>query len=324
MTRIIAFMLMFLALASIDVTAERRSVYIEGEKLSLDDQFNVAVSSNLSSLWVEVRAAVSGNKERVGMSVPEWKIHWTASDSSHYDCAISWGNTDFASIYDKRFMRVSINRFGNQVLSWDVTEGVDLGGGYNSVALLFNGDKLLVQAGDKTLSLIGEGPICSMPVGAVSITSNRGLDLKEVRLIEENLLRAEIMTSWTIDKLDKYFASSTDGREGYWEYLDRETDSSLSGIGGKYTLAIVRSGEGYDIIYIDGARVDADKWRPGMKKGELRSTVFENHYHLYWYDSAMNFLGRDYEFNADYAASLWTFNFPLLSSRLRFSRQPSN
>ncbi len=324
MTRIVFFLLMFFSLVSIDAGAERRNIYIGGKKLESGERFSVTVPSGLSSLWVEARAAVSGNRERAGMSVPEWKIQWIADDGSCYDCSLSWGNTDFASVYDKRFMRVSVKRFGNQLLSWDITENVDLGSGYNSVALLFSGTKLQVQLGDKTLSLIGELPFSSMPVGDVSITGNRGLDLKEVRLIEESAPDTEIMTSWTVERLDEYFASSTDGREGYWEYLDRETDSSLSGIGGKYTLAIVRSGKGYDIIYIDGARVDADKWRPGMKKGELRSTVFENHYHLYWYDTAMNQLGRDYEFNADYTSSLWTFNYPLLSSRLRFSKQPSN
>ena len=61
------------------------------------------------------------------------------------------------------------------------------------------------------------------------------------------------MYSWTEDNLDKYLLGSRDPVEGYWCYLDRANNKAMAIPGGYYRLAIVNNGNGYDIIYLDGA-----------------------------------------------------------------------
>lgn len=134
-----------------------------------------------------------------------------------------------------------------------------------------------------------------------------------------------LMTHWTIDSLAAYFSKSGDPVEGFWSFLDRDNDPAWAIPGGFYELAIVRSAteaKAYDIIYLGGAKVDASRWREGMRKGRLRPTIFADHYSMEWTDSRFN---ADYEeITADVSAegTILTLNFPLYHSKLRFSKRP--
>ena len=46
-------------------------------------------------------------------------------------------------------------------------------------------------------------------------------------------------------------------------------------MGGRYTIALVETSTGYDVIYIDGAQVKKSQWHLGMKKGEMTKTQNE-------------------------------------------------
>ena len=71
----------------------------------------------------------------------------------------------------------------------------------------------------------------------------------------ENENQVAVTTLWTLDALDEYLSNSSDPMEGYWKYLDRDMEEKWLRIGGRYTLAVVRADDGYDILYIDGAQV---------------------------------------------------------------------
>lgn len=108
---------------------------------------------------------------------------------------------------------------------------------------------------------------------------------------------------------------------GIWTALDRDTDSRRALAGGRYKLAVVpRNDEGYDIIYLGGAEVNSSAWKPGMRKGILKPTIFKDHYDLIWYDSKMMPIEFDASASVEQGAIL-TLSFPLLKSTLRFSRR---
>nr|WP_301709644.1 hypothetical protein [uncultured Duncaniella sp.] len=42
----------------------------------------------------------------------------------------------------------------------------------------------------------------------------------------------------------------------------------------------------YDIVYVSGAQVCGDRWKPMMLKGLLRPVIFDGHYDMEWVDSS--------------------------------------
>ena len=120
--------------------------------------------------------------------------------------------------------------------------------------------------------------------------------------------------------LDERFASSVDPLEGYWSYLDRETDDSRARLGGRYDLAIVKEGDEYVLLYVDGAEVNSSMWKPMMIKGSMKPTPFKSHYDLTWYDSMMEPMDDD-TFSMVDGDMILTLKFPVYRSQLRFYKR---
>lgn len=78
---------------------------------------------------------------------------------------------------------------------------------------------------------------------------------------------------------------SQDPVEGYWQIFDRNLEESLLRLGGEYKLAIVKDHDRYAIVYLAGARVNAEQWQPGMVKGWLTPTPFPGLFDLEWLDA---------------------------------------
>ena len=90
-------------------------------------------------------------------------------------------------------------------------------------------------------------------------------------------------------------------------------------LGGRYTLAVVRADDGYDIIYIDGAQVKKSQWQPCMKKGHMTKTIFSGNYDLTWIDATMEPISEDAFATVENGVIL-TFNFPIFKSQVRFAK----
>ena len=90
-------------------------------------------------------------------------------------------------------------------------------------------------------------------------------------------------------------------------------------LGGRYTLALVRNDDGYDIIYIDGAQVKKSLWHEGMLKGRLTKTMFSGNYEASWIDATLEPIDRDVQATLENGIIL-TVNFPVYKSQVRFSK----
>lgn len=116
-------------------------------------------------------------------------------------------------------------------------------------------------------------------------------------------------------------AASSDSPTGIWNYLDGENDDLIARNGGRYRLAIIPDGEkGYSVIYLGGAEVKRDSWKPGMIKARLRPTRFTDHYDTVWYDAEMQPIDRDVSATIEQKAIL-TVYLPALGAKLRFARE---
>lgn len=125
-----------------------------------------------------------------------------------------------------------------------------------------------------------------------------------------------------------YLKESRDSIEGVWGYLDRNIDGERHKLGGFYTLATVRNGDHYDILYLGGAKEFPELWEPMMKKGVLKTTIFSNHFDLQWIHSDRHSpeASEDASSQEQYASidqnSILTLNFPLYNAQIRFRRLP--
>jgi len=86
-------------------------------------------------------------------------------------------------------------------------------------------------------------------------------------------------TEWREDNLKKYFDSNNiDSIEGIYEKIYKEdADAEYD----KYLFGVIKSDEGYDIIYLDGSS-NSDDWKEGDLKAKMLSTS-KPVYKLDWY-----------------------------------------
>ena len=292
--------------------------------LESDKYFLIEQEDSIHSLTIEARLSVSKNKERAGLSKSKWRVVWNYSSSLNYDFVeLTWENTNFGDIYDCRQAIISIGRVNDGVdklfKSVKLKDGVNLSTGANSVMVEIDSGHLNLFVGDKQLKYIETYEVETLLGSFCGVISN--VDAKVSNLIVETVLNKEcrLQTSYKEQDLLLHFLSSANGDEGFWTYLDRDVDLDYARLGGKYRLALVKNNEGYLIIYIDGAETNKYKWREGMIKGVLKSTIFKNHYDLVWYDSTLDLI--DCEANAFIENSILTLNFPLYKSSIRFFKE---
>ena len=85
----------------------------------------------------------------------------------------------------------------------------------------------------------------------------------------------------------------------------------------------MRSDNGYDLIYIDGAQVKKSMWEPGMLKGHITPTLFTGNYDLMWIDATMEPIDNDCYATIENGIIL-TLNFPVYKSQVRLSKIINN
>lgn len=95
-------------------------------------------------------------------------------------------------------------------------------------------------------------------------------------------------TQWNNVSLNEYYKTHRTTLlplEGFWDiiYYRNEGDTDLK-MGGEYRLAIVAQDDGYDIIYLSGAKIHPNRWQEGHTKGHIKSN-YSNIYGVTWYDA---------------------------------------
>ncbi|MDE6308752.1 MAG: hypothetical protein K2L81_01015, partial [Muribaculaceae bacterium] len=294
------------------------------EKCELHPDTTVAITWPVvpSRGYVEVRGAVKGNGDCHGESRQRWGVKWTNGNGVSCRVALSWGNTDFGDFTDRRYLRADIIENDSIVDTHYYYKDVDLYDGPNTLALDFTDGKLGVSVGSRHL--------------ADSFTSTQSIsipDSMEVWTVEPLMISSVVARSWpdyaaiyppqwTYDDLYERIAGTTDPMEAFWSYFDRNTGETTQ-IGGRYLLATVACGDGYDIVMVDGARVNQSMWACGTVKGRLLPSIFIDTYTLGWRDATGRWMHRDNDLTATVAnSSLLTLHFPNIGATLRFSRMP--
>lgn len=246
-----------------------------------------------------------------------WAINW-----DDYQLSVQWHHTAKGTEYDHLSILASYHdahsKAIEKLIPCDVTQN-DL-----PITLWVKVDTILsISAGYDTLSdaitLSGNLPATK---GPISLTSAGSTEIKELRITQLPDYQGIVATNLTQNDVLDRLASTTDPMERLWVYFDRENDPDRVRLGGKYTLATLANDHGgYDIIYMDGAEVQGDKWQAGMLKGQLTPTVFAGRYNLMWIDAVMQPMDNKWEGQAEVnlPTGVLTLNFPLIGAQLRFN-----
>lgn len=267
---------------------------------------------------------ISQNGKNKKVKNTEWGlvINYTSS-LDYYAIVLQCSNTSPHDMLDKRKMTCSLVHFeeGNRknIVTKELDKDVDLYTGDNLMIAEYTNNHIAVQIGSKNARKVFSVPLMQEKDVKVGVYCGPGSDVRVERFIvkqKEDPI-AKVQTEWTEEKLEKHLTQSTDANEGYWKYLDRDIDENSLRLGGRYTIALVATNSGYDILYIDGADVLSDKWKKCLLKGRLIKTNFQDHYDLVWYDASFAPFYYDVSASID-GGNIMTLYFPIQNSQLRF------
>ena len=253
-----------------------------------------------------------------------WRVAVSCSNSNLYNESV-----------DSRTMTVKlINDYcgGTVVKQVTLDNGIDLDMGCNFLGVTVEENNISVKIGKyqlkevlsyrltasdieaatgipcvKTGYFVGPGAMISIERAVLSFND------------QPRFTSANLETQWTREALDRHFATSKNPYEGYWSYLDRDMEDHWLKLGGKYTIALVESENGYDVIYVDGAQVKKSMWHTGMKKAEMTQTIFTDNFTGKWFDATLEPITDDV-FVTFESGVILNFKFPVYKSQLRFSK----
>lgn len=290
-------------------------------------QLRIANLNNKQGKTRSIKNPMTGEKTTI--SSTEWGLVFN-DDGTGYYCAVVLecdNSAPYNDITDQRTMSVKVIERGitdSRVLAeCSINKGISLEDEMNTISIDVDERGVKVAIGKNELQEILEVPVArpseAVAVGYLVGPGARVAIERAVLTIDNEKQVMTTSTMWTREALDEYFAVSSDPIEGYWQYLDRDMQDEWLRLGGRYTLAIVRADDGYDIIYIDGAQVKKSMWQSGMLKGHMTKTVFSGNYDATWIDATMEPIDKDVQASVENGIIL-TLNFPVYKSQVRFSK----
>lgn len=289
-------------------------------------QLRLANLNNKQGKTRAIKNPMTGDKTT--LTSFDWGLVFNFDDMGDY-CAVVLScdnSTPFDDITDQRTMQVRlIQRKGQSTIELaqaTLSKGVALEDGMNTLCVDVDDRGVNVSIGKDELQHVLEAPI-TRPDGAVTVGYLVGpgsrVAIERAVLTIENEKQVAPTSRWTREALDEYFNVTSDPLEGYWKYLDRDMTDEWLRLGGRYTLAVVRADDGYDLIYIDGAQVKKSMWHEGMLKGHMTKTIFSGNYDATWIDATMEPIEKDVQATIENGVIL-TLNFPVYKSQVRFAK----
>lgn len=185
--------------------------------------------------------------------------------------------------------------------------------------VLFNGKEISVMAGPGKLDYVGKIDYAGY-IDDVEITSRYDITLcrhNSLHIPQAHIPRLFENEDDIISSLEEI----ADPRCGIYNFFDEEFDMKIAVKGGRYRLALLPAEEGgYNLIYIEGAVVQSDRWHTGMLKAYLQPTPFVGTYILFWTDSNCNIID-DMTPYATIEGVIITVVFPLQKAKFRFVKE---
>lgn len=253
-----------------------------------------------------------------------WSLIWNYTDDANYTRATLYLPSDMrhSDLYATEAL-VEVVRYAagrpEEVGSHKIADAIDGGKGMNSLKLVYDGGRATLYAGSTD-----QKEVCAVPFaadgGVVAYLSDGPVRVQRADVRSHASSAPRSCAHASVDQLAEHIRASADPMEGFWEYLDRSTDPAKAVTGGSYTLATVRSGDAYDIVYIKGAEVASAAWRPLQLKGRLKPTIFKGNYDMEWITASMQTISKDADAQLSDDGAILTLRFPALGAQVRLRR----
>lgn len=267
-------------------------------------------------------------REKVKLTSTQWGLVFNFDDNSDY-CAVvlSCDNSaPYNDITDQRTMQISVVQHigdnATELAHATLSKGISLEDDMNTLCVDVDERSVNVSIGKNELQQVIEAQV-HRPAGPIHVGYLAGpgsrVAVERAVLTIENENQVSSSRQWTREALDEHFATSSDPNEGYWQYMDRDMEEKWLRMGGRYTIATVRTDDGYDIIYLTGAQVNKTQWQEGMFKGHMSKTIFSGNYDLKWIDATLEPIENDAYATIENGVIL-SLNFPLYKSQVRFAK----
>lgn len=270
---------------------------------------------------------VSGHRKRRVSSTRCGIIFDALNDSNYNAVLVSCHNSHLHDdLLDKRYMEVELVQVCNNreqvIRSVQIDKNIDMADGLNAIGVDVDNNTVSVLVGDDKLNQLFTIELPTMHTGAhlgLAIGPGARVQVERTVLSYKTYNQRIVNTPWTIEKLNQHFARSQNPYEGYWEYLDRDMSDDVLRLGGRYTIALVETTTGYDMIYVSGAQVKKSLWTTGMLKGRLEKTIFTDNFKASWIDATLRPIDLDVQ-AAFESGVILTIKFPVYKSQVRFSK----
>lgn len=244
---------------------------------------------------VEARASVA--KGGIGSSKPRrWSINW-----SGVSVVLEFDLSSYVDGIDNPRLNVECN--GEKV---SVTKGVNFAGGFNSVAIEWaSNGSATVSVGEYGLTEVLRFDSLPMPADSIRIAGSS--PMVDCLVVEtDNRDFGRLQTAYSQAELNSAIR---------WRYLDKENNPDLALSGGEYVLAQI----GNDLVYVSGAKTNAEQWKSGMLKARLTATGYSGYYKVDWYDSTGKLIPDESYAELNATAKTMKITFPKLQTSLRFT-----
>lgn len=319
---IVIFILYISSIATASAQYWSRPVFSTENDSTVEFVFNNKIS--LESLSLEARVAIKSIKSKNG----EFGISWKTSNGMDIIVMLNdltYNSNLFNGIDEIELKVTAYDGQNERELAKSVlTKNIGTCGNANSLQIKFTKDKnTIIYVGnallDKRIEL--DKQYSDMPIEAALITKGKCRVINMNSHAESDKL-ISLSTNWTLEKIKSKIKDNSK-LNGLWKYLDRQTDSRYTQLGGNYKLATIEEEDGsISIIYIEGAQTNRSNWQQGMKKGILHRTPLIDNYDLQWFDSQMNLIDKECYATFEQDGNILILNFPLLKSVLRFVKKP--
>lgn len=323
---------LLMALTAIAVNASpiyERRVYLD----SLDAVADTMVSINLPEgfmrpIAIEARIGFGPTGRDTGHRQAKAGLIWgMKSDDDYHMAVISPGAKTLDDMIDDRYLHLDVIRHtsaGDSLIkSVECRSGINPAPGHNHFAVEIDrsSKEAIISIGKSSLTTMAVIECDGSAEGRFAVMATAGVRLPLVVAAYRSV--NTVPDSGVDEAAIRMTERRPDSPIGVWEYLDRDTDSRRALAGGRYRLGIIPAADGaagdYDIVYLGGAEVNSQRWKPGMIKGRLKAMPFAAHWDLLWYDSDMRLISRDINASME-QNSILSLNFPLMKSTIRFYR----
>lgn len=264
------------------------------------------------------RYKVSNDKGANKVAHPGWGIIISDRNGNREKISIS----TYDNPRDETYSRTSLKfQADSRQTAMSITEGMDFFSGPNSFLLSMDSGEMELMGGNREYR-----PILTWH-SDITVPDSIGFFVTPGTRLEVDYLNVEYPSPHfnlepsefgNPDILTTYLRRSSNPIEGIWKVYDRVLEENQLRMGGEYTVAVIATSSGYDMYYLSGGAVMAEKWKPGMLKGRLINSGFENIYDVEWLDVAGTLI--ETEIKASYESPLLTILFPRLNSSIRLRK----